>query len=129
MKDVANRINAGLIPSSEEAWPTACAALKVCTGGWLHIHGTVATKEPENNHFAQDTVQYNRYSHLLSSKSLKYNSVVNWIDYVCKRVLYLLGELNPTSGNWKVEVRHVEHVKLYAPHVSHLVLDIECRPH
>ena len=43
MRDFADRVNLGLIPSSEEGWPTACAALKTLTGGWLHIHGNVAT--------------------------------------------------------------------------------------
>ena len=43
MKNFADRVNLGLIPSSEEGWPTACAALKSSTGGWLHIHGNVST--------------------------------------------------------------------------------------
>lgn len=29
---------------------------------------------------------------------------------------------------WRVLVRHVERVKLYAPHIRHLVLDVDCRP-
>ncbi|KAK9916814.1 hypothetical protein WJX75_007384 [Coccomyxa subellipsoidea] len=29
---------------------------------------------------------------------------------------------------WRVLVRHVERVKWYAPHIRHLVLDVECRP-
>ena len=43
MENFADRVNLGLIPSSEEGWPIACAALKSSTGGWLHIHGNVAT--------------------------------------------------------------------------------------
>ncbi|XP_041466259.1 tRNA wybutosine-synthesizing protein 2 homolog isoform X2 [Lytechinus variegatus] len=38
---VANRVNLGLIPSSEKGWPVACAALNPMTGGVLHIHGNV----------------------------------------------------------------------------------------
>lgn len=34
-------MNLGLIPSSEPGWETACAALKRCSGGILHIHGNV----------------------------------------------------------------------------------------
>ncbi len=30
--------------------------------------------------------------------------------------------------NWRVLIRHVERVKWYAPHMRHLVLDVECRP-
>ncbi len=29
---------------------------------------------------------------------------------------------------WSVSVEHIEHVKSYAPHVYHVVIDIECRP-
>ncbi len=118
-------MNVGLIPSSEEGWPVACDALKVSTGGWLHIHGNVTT----NTELAtQDTTsdrwqQFERYSHLMSLKRLRCISVVNWIDYVVEQVSASLCQ------TWVVRVRHVEHVKSYAPHISHLVLDLECRPH
>ena len=42
-KDVADHVNLGLIPSSEEGWATACAALKSQSGGILHIHGNVTS--------------------------------------------------------------------------------------
>ncbi|BDA41177.1 probable tRNA wybutosine-synthesizing protein 5 at C-terminar half [Coccomyxa sp. Obi] len=29
---------------------------------------------------------------------------------------------------WRVLIRHVERVKWYAPHIRHVVLDVECRP-
>ncbi|CAG5116343.1 unnamed protein product [Candidula unifasciata] len=37
---VADRVNLGLIPSSEEGWPVAVRVLKL-SGGILHIHGNV----------------------------------------------------------------------------------------
>lgn len=43
-ENIADRVNLGLIPSSEPGWKTACAALKSDTGGILHIHGNVNTK-------------------------------------------------------------------------------------
>ena len=43
-ENIADRVNLGLIPSSEPGWRTACAALKSDTGGILHIHGNVNTK-------------------------------------------------------------------------------------
>ncbi|XP_071510394.1 tRNA wybutosine-synthesizing protein 2 homolog [Diadema antillarum] len=46
-RGVADRVNLGLIPSSEEGWPVACAALKPMSGGMLHIHGNV-TSHPQN---------------------------------------------------------------------------------
>lgn len=123
--DIADRVNVGLIPSSEEGWPTACTALKRSTGGWLHIHGNVTTKTSDNtaDHEACVCEQFERYSHLLSSKSLRCVSVTKWIGYAVEQVSIFL-----EKSSWSVEVRHVEHVKSYAPHMCHLVLDLECRP-
>ncbi|PIK60631.1 tRNA wybutosine-synthesizing protein 2-like protein, partial [Apostichopus japonicus] len=45
-RSVADRVNLGLIPSSECSWPVACAALKP-SGGTLHIHGNVESHSSE----------------------------------------------------------------------------------
>lgn len=53
-----------------------------------------------------------------------------WLDWawcVAGRMRVLLAECNGGAG-WTVMVRHLEHVKSYAPHVDHLVVDLECRP-
>ncbi|NXR99014.1 TYW2 protein, partial [Oxylabes madagascariensis] len=42
LRDVADRVNLGLIPSLEEGWPVACRILKD-TGGVLHIHHNMET--------------------------------------------------------------------------------------
>lgn len=121
----------GLIPNSEDGWPVACAALKTSTGGYLHIHGNVTTKLPERSSEHSDQLNYERFSRLLSSKCLRCIPVTNWISYVVEQVLSLLqggASAGSVSQSWAVEVRHVEHVKSYAPHISHLVLDLECRP-
>ena len=123
LTNLADRVNLGLIPSSEEGWPLACAALKRSTGGWLHIHGNVTTKSDERRSDCQDD---QKYSHLLTVKYLKCSLVTEWIGYVLKEVLTFLQRGD--SSRWSVEARHVEHVKSYAPHIHHLVLDLECRP-
>ncbi|KAJ8398006.1 hypothetical protein AAFF_G00433530 [Aldrovandia affinis] len=41
--DLADRVNLGLIPSSQDGWPVACRLLKQDTGGILHIHQTVTS--------------------------------------------------------------------------------------
>ena len=53
-----------------------------------------------------------------------------WAMHVAGRIGGLLASVNPqTVGKkWSVNIRHIEHVKSYAPHVDHLVVDIECRP-
>ena len=135
---MADRVNLGLLPSSEECWPVACAALKATTGGWLHIHGNVATKQTqhaENQHLQDPEFDTDKYSCLLTSQSLMCSGVGKWISYVRTRILCLLREVNPPpcvglvgGGDWQVDIQHVEHVKQYAPHQSHLVLDLKCTP-
>lgn len=126
LTDIADRVNVGLIPSSVEGWPLACASLRRSTGGWLHIHGNVTTKIDDDPKLS-DQEQFKRYSHLLPQKHLRCCSVVKWIIYVGEQVLWFLQQ-QEVGGGWSVEGRHIEHVKSYAPHISHLVLDLECRP-
>jgi len=47
-KGVANRVNLGLIPSSEGSWDVACAALNPERGGILHIHGNVTSQTTQS---------------------------------------------------------------------------------
>ena len=54
-----------------------------------------------------------------------------WSHYVAGRIHLLLDGENPLPAKqkrWKVSVRELVHVKSYAPHVDHLVADLECRP-
>uniref|UniRef100_A0A8C0VU13 TRM5/TYW2-like N-terminal domain-containing protein n=1 Tax=Cyanistes caeruleus TaxID=156563 RepID=A0A8C0VU13_CYACU len=49
-----------------------------------------------------------------------------WAEATATRIQGLLAELH--GRPWCTSVLHVEPVKSYAPHVHHLVLDLECRP-
>ena len=40
LENIADRINLGLIPTSEDSWPIAVKLLKN-EGGWMHIHANV----------------------------------------------------------------------------------------
>ncbi len=133
LKNVADRVNVGLIPSSEGGWALACTALKVSTGGWLHIHGNVSTHsvtESCSSQYAQEL--HEKYSHLfISKKRLNSTPVMKWIDNVSMRIFNLLEEIHPLvtfNQIWKVKAKHLQHVKMYAPHIHHLVLDVDCRP-
>jgi len=44
---IADRVNLGLLPTSEKGWPVAVQVLK-STGGWLHVHDNVAVEDTEN---------------------------------------------------------------------------------
>lgn len=52
---------------------------------------------------------------------------LSWAKYVAQSLLQLL-EKSHDIENWSVQIQHIEHVKSYAPHVDHVVLDVECRP-
>ena len=60
-KNIADRVNLGLIPSSEQGWKTGCAALKSDTGGVLHIHANVNSKEESRSeciYYADGAAQF-----------------------------------------------------------------------
>ncbi|NXI55260.1 TYW2 protein, partial [Chloroceryle aenea] len=49
-----------------------------------------------------------------------------WAEATAAQIQQLLTELH--GQPWRTSILHVEAVKSYAPHVHHLVLDLECRP-
>ena len=110
---VAERVNLGLIPSSKEGWLTACRALKPHSGGWLHIHSCVSSRQEGIDQEVKE-----------SKKSVW----ARWANDTAAEVLSLLQESHLTACPWSVTVALVTHVKSYAPHIDHVVVDLECRP-
>ena len=103
----ADRINLGLIPTSEESWPIACKALKSSSGGYMHIHGNVdLNNNPTNDKIKQEWI--------------------DWSNYAKTKINFLLNETKNT--NWITNVDHIEYVKSYGPRVDHIVLDLKCIP-
>ena len=53
-----------------------------------------------------------------------------WAEYVAEEMLKMLGKekpQHPDSGReWSVTVKYIQHVKSYAPHIDHLVVDLDC---
>jgi tRNA wybutosine-synthesizing protein 3 len=47
LENVADRVNLGLIPSSEPTWGLAIRCLKT-SGGWLHVHANVKDTERDS---------------------------------------------------------------------------------
>jgi tRNA wybutosine-synthesizing protein 3 len=96
---VADRVNLGLIPTSEAGWPCAVDVLKP-TGGWMHVHDNVHQDEKNA-----------------------------WVVRLEATLTALLNERKPASSElleWRVHVEHVEKVKSYAPRVYHYVADVRC---
>ncbi|NXN62910.1 TYW2 protein, partial [Himantopus himantopus] len=141
--DTADRVNLGLIPSSEEGWPVACRVLKKGTGGVLHIHHNVETFPTaaptqtlvlraeqgspggaslcggEAQHPTEDSGKERLGARIRPEWQ-------RWAEGTAARIRGLLAELH--GQPWRTSILHIEAVKSYAPHVHHLVLDLECRP-
>lgn len=92
--DLVDRVSLGLLPSSEGGWRAAIRALKVPSGGWLHIHGNVPATEMES-----------------------------WTLWLCHRLSTLCREEGKPK-DWWILCDHVERVKSFAPTVFHYVADI-----
>ncbi|KAM6061373.1 tRNA wybutosine-synthesizing protein 2 homolog isoform 1-T1 [Chlamydotis macqueenii] len=142
LRDVADRVNLGLIPSSEEGWPVACRVLKKDTGGVLHIHHNVETlpaaarpqspvlrveqgslEEASSDGEAQHPTEDGGKETLGARIRPEWQ---RWAEVVAAQIRGLLAELH--GQPWRTSILHIEAVKSYAPHVHHLVLDLECRP-
>ncbi|NXN93153.1 TYW2 protein, partial [Rhinopomastus cyanomelas] len=142
LQDVADRVNLGLIPSSEEGWPVACRVLKKRTGGVLHIHHNVetlaASDPPETlvvqaeQESAEGASTDGEVQHPMgeSGKETARARIraewQRWAEATAIRIQELLAELH--GQPWQTSILRIEAVKSYAPHVHHLVLDLECRP-
>ena len=94
-----DRVMLGLLPSSENGWPLALAALKP-EGGILHLHGNAPGGEEEA-----------------------------WARAVVARLVEMEGDRKVTesvAGNERViSLERLVKVKWYAPHVRHCVADIK----
>ncbi|XP_034147523.1 tRNA wybutosine-synthesizing protein 2 homolog [Esox lucius] len=122
--DLADRVNLGLIPSSEDGWPVACRLLRKTTGGVLHVHQNV-TLPPL--HPVGEKVEVNGGGpDQVSPKRSDREAWSVWAQGTAVRIASLLQDIN--GGPWTTDIKHIEHVKSYAPHIHHVVLDLECRP-
>lgn len=105
--DVANRVCLGLIPSSKIGWETACKAIRKDLGGIFHLHQNITT-------FG------------LKSKVLKKKAWLESGQEIANEIAQIFKRL--TNTNWNVEIVAINPVKSYAPHIDHLVYDLNCRP-
>ncbi|XP_045437465.1 tRNA wybutosine-synthesizing protein 2 homolog [Pipistrellus kuhlii] len=145
LSDIADRVNLGLIPSSEEGWRTACRVLRKDAGGILHIHQNVESfpgrhLQPSGNSETEkepwlclQQMISNQWENGASGDSgRKVLSAAikpewhRWAESAETRIVTLLQEVH--GKPWKTKILRIQPVKSYAPHVDHIVLDLECRP-
>lgn len=145
LSNIADRVNLGLIPSSEEGWPIACQVLRQDTGGILHIHQNVESfpgknlQLPESSKMEKEHWPYpqkiiinergNGTTRDFRGKLLSQATKLEWqrwAESVETRIAFLLQQVH--GKPWKTQILHIQPVKSYAPHVDHIVLDLECRP-
>ncbi|XP_012892205.1 PREDICTED: tRNA wybutosine-synthesizing protein 2 homolog [Dipodomys ordii] len=145
LSSVADRVNLGLIPSSEEGWQVACQMLRQETGGILHIHQNVESfpgknlqtqgsnqMEKEHRPYPQQIITNeleNRDSRDSMRKITSSATKLEWQKWAESAETRIASLLQQVHGKlWKTQILHIQPVKSYAPHVAHIVLDLECRP-
>lgn len=114
-QNVADRVNLGLIPSSEISYEIACKALKRNNGGILHIHGNVKSDDGD---------EHPRFPSFIVQKcNTKNKSWIKWALSTAEKIATLL----PDAGvnTYHLQVLNIVKVKSYAPKVDHLVLDLQ----
>lgn len=157
-RNIAHRVNLGLIPSAEGSYKTAVEALNGNFGGVLHIHGNVRREKPKkasrihalpNNLLVQsDTCENSEKSDIDPSltnfvvypenEKLIFDTYPNVSDCKYSEWKSWASETARKIGcflikkdeccRWKLTLIHLEHVKAFAPFVDHLVLDLQCTP-
>lgn len=80
-----------------------------------------------SNGLATSGVASSTATKLSSVKQVAWHS---WAKEVAVRMTALLENEHPLAAGlqWRVTTEHIEHVKSYAPHVDHLVVDLQCKP-
>ncbi|XP_005627979.1 tRNA wybutosine-synthesizing protein 2 homolog isoform X1 [Canis lupus baileyi] len=145
LSNIADRVNLGLIPSSEEGWPIACQLLRRDAGGILHIHQNVESypgktlqppgsseMEKEHSSYPQQIVTNQWTNGATRDSRRKMPSAATkpewqrWAESAETCIATLLQQVH--GKPWKTQILHIQPVKSYAPHVDHIVLDLECRP-
>ena len=123
-RNVADRVNLGLLPSAEMSYLTACLALKEATGGFLHIHANVRTEKVETE------VRTETFSNIFiveETFSCENSSWSRWCFSTAEILAKIFLEIYPNQS-WSIYLVRLNFVKSFAPHVAHLVLDLKCSP-
>lgn len=128
LSNVADRVNLGLIPSSQEGWPVACQVLRKDVGGILHIHQNVESFMRKNLQKTVPDERGNGSTGDVQGEMLSSATRPEWQSWAESAEAQIASLLQVHGQQWRTRILRVHPVKSYAPHVDHVVLDLECRP-
>ena len=97
-------VNLGLLPLSRASWPSAVRAVDKRLGGWVHAHENVGVEEMDERRVEVEA----EFQRLIDERAGGNESAGR----------------DAEGGKRKVQVEHVERVKMYAPGVVHAVFDV-----
>lgn len=120
-RDVADRVNLGLIPTAEMAYETACLALRRESGGILHVHHNIRSESSDIPASFEDELP------TFMSRAWTVPKRREWEEWAVRtgeRLHNIMSEKVPCDRGWRVELLEIVRVKSYAPKVDHLVLDV-----
>merc|ERR1712004_196411 len=126
-RNVADRVNMGLIPECSGFYETACNALRD-SGGILHIHLNVTTsgENIENSSTIEAEIQRSRIKSTWKPISTKHEVCLNVGLALCIDICKILERTR--SKLFCVTLKNVVKVKNYAPHIQHFVFDLSIEP-
>jgi len=154
-KNIADRVNLGLIPTSSASWGVACECLNQSKGGWLHIHENVESKlstllHEQTKYLNEEDIELNNQDTKLNEQEIELNN--QELKCKCEKMCVInqifKGKINENKRIawcrfvdtlecklrcyfkkvWKVNVENIEYLKSYAPHVDNLIFDVKCTP-
>ena len=129
-----------MVPTARASYGAACRSLNQTSGGILHVHENVTSKK--NDKTAETNESLSKICGL-SQMSCNRKAKPEWKSWALNTSAEIKTLLNATTNElnskfertntsntnaWIVQPLHIERVKSYAPHVDHLVLDLQCTP-
>ena len=138
LSDVADRVILGLLPSSQCGWEKACQVLKP-SGGILHIHenvtsglGTCVSDACAECQQLMPVSYEDGGVALVDGALVAVDRVVRykqrekrmWAVHMLHTIRNAARSVKGGGQDWGTEILQFTHVKSYAPHIHHLVLDL-----
>ena len=98
LRDVADRVSLGLLPTSREGWPIAVQVLKP-VGGLLHIHENVHEEDIRSGEWMSSCLAYLRSEFATRGKPMDLEVLhIERVKSYAPRVYHFVADISCTSG-------------------------------